>query len=198
MTFWRKWLPSRKPAPSDEATSAGPSDTSANEAFAAELESIGWFRFVAPSELAAARQALVETGYPIDDATGRSFHADAEALPPPNEAVTALRLAPLPENPLLAVTEHYYEEDGDEAEHYLIVGERAVLLCENAEQGDSWELVTHRAFSFLNEVLSACSSEERLWGHMGGNDLHAVFATSAQARSVNERHPDTLWAPRSL
>jgi len=46
----------------------------------AALETLGWFRFLAPEAVPEARKAVAESNHPLLEVTGRVFSADAEEL----------------------------------------------------------------------------------------------------------------------
>jgi hypothetical protein len=59
MTFWRKWLPSKKPAAREGISTSETSrdHTNENEAFVAELENIGWFSSINDTPALCGRRA---------------------------------------------------------------------------------------------------------------------------------------------
>jgi hypothetical protein len=142
-----------------------------------ELESMGFYQYVASERIPEVKAEAYESGYLYGE-TGRFFWADAEDLMEGGVGSFFLELQPFLEKQGV-----YFTIDAENVmdENYEIVvnKEKYILYIQNEIQTEEFsETVTQRAFSIINKLLEKAGSKERLFALYGWNDQVAVFLTN--------------------
>jgi hypothetical protein len=142
------------------------------------LEPLGFYKFVAPVDVADLEVEAGKGAYRWFLEVGRAFDADAERLAEGgvSDLLDYLRPALKKEGCELGVIEETY----DAHQGYTVtVGDERHTMWTEAEASKSWELTTKRTAALINQSLERVGSEERVHLLHGGEDAVLVLLTAA-------------------
>jgi hypothetical protein len=168
-----------------------------NDAFAARLEELGYFRGLSADQALALKRDFDQKGWPaIFSKSHRFYRADAEDLAEGGigkflrkvEPFLAAQGVRLPEIADETSEDGYVVRVGGLA-HRIFDGEEMKRDLSGGELGLIWGLSAARGFRIANQMLAAAGSDERVFALNGGNDLFAMFLTPA-LHEVIIQHPN--------
>lgn len=157
----------------------------------ANLEDLGFFRYVDLGGLEHAKNVIAQQGWGgIFSENGRLFRADAEELTEGGVSDFIHRVTPFLE--LQGISTPQLEDDFGE-EYTLVAGEERFSIWTYAEYerdrtmpGLLWGLSSVRTVKILNDWLEQANSVERAYGVNAGNDFEIFFLTDALVKRICE------------
>jgi hypothetical protein len=171
-----------------------------DEAFVAELDSLGFFRFASLPNKEGAKREILARGYPLAHDVGRSFMADGEELSEGGVGDLVGRVAPLlrQEGVRIEVDPPHLrlsrEPGADLVEFTEDCGPEIYRLRLGPEEivfDNGWAEATTQTIALLDVLLARHRSAERAWViYGGGNEGILWIATDAQASLVNSALPE--------
>jgi hypothetical protein len=164
------------------------------------LDSLGFYRYALPDQVAAIKQASLETGelFPdfyqydphrvnevVPDATIRAYFLDTEDLYErgAREFIEELRPA-LQQRGVFITSVHDDVYDG--CYSILLNGIEFPVWSKTDRTQDMWTMTALRVLTALNSLLEKADSEERLFFRYGGNDMQVIFLTIPMYQAIRE------------
>ena len=160
----------------------------------AQLEALGFYRYVEAAQLDEARALAIESEYPFGSETGRDFPADAAELPSAGVEDFLRDIEPFLARQGVTLALEADESEGHD--YFVRVNGRRFMIYSREENeltkrgleppaGNVWALSTRRTMEIVNWLLQEAGSPERMYiDGDGWNGQRAVFLTPAMLELI--------------